>query len=126
MLVAIDLWGSNCLLERVVLSVKSENVSALTLLTKMCPLAAHDEQGNRVPNMTMAVVARELAMRLVHMSFPPDAVHMPGVGHIIADRLSRAFSPTVEPCELRLFHPALMHAAEDEAPPRLEHWYRTP
>ena len=82
-LVAIDLWGSKCLLERVILSVKSDNVSALTLLTKMRPSAAHDEQGNRVPNTTMAVVARELAMRLVHMSFPPDAIHTPGVGHIL-------------------------------------------
>ena len=81
--------------------------------------------GNRVPNMTMAGVARELAMRLVHVSFPPDAVHTPGVGHIIADRLFRAFSPTAEPCELRFLHPALLHAAEDEAPLRLEHWYRT-
>jgi len=124
-LVAIDLWGSRCLLERVVLSVKSDNVSALTLLTKMRPSAAHDDQGSRIPNMTMAVIARELAMRLVHMSFPPDAVHTPGLGHIIADRLSRTFSPTVEPCELRFLHPALLHAAVDEAPLRLEHWYRT-
>ena len=118
--------GSKCLLERVVLSVKSDNVSALTLLTKMRPSAAHDELGNRVPNTTMAVVARELAIRLVHMSFPPDAVHTPGVGHIIADRLSRAFSPTAEPCELRHLHPALLHAAEDTAPLRLAQWYRTP
>ena len=117
--------GSKCLLERVILSAKGDNVSALTLLTKMRPSVAHDEQGNRVPNTTMAVVARELAMRLVHMSFPPDADHTPGVGHIIADRLSRVFSPIADQCELRLLHPALLHAAEDQAPPRLVQWYRT-
>ena len=104
---------------------KSDNVSALTLLTKMRPSAAHDEQGNRVPNTTMAVVARELAMRLVHMSFPPDAVHTPGVGHLISDRLSRVFSPTSEPGELRHLHPALLHANEDRPPLRTTDWYRT-
>ena len=124
-LVAIDLWGSKCLLERVLLSVKSDNVAALTLLTKMRPSSSHDEHGNKVPNTTMAVVARELAMRLVHMSFPPDAVHTPGVGHLIADRLSRVFSHTSDQGELRHLHPALLHAIEDEAPPRTKDWYRT-
>ena len=100
-------------------------MSALTLLTKMRPSSAYDEHGNRVPNTTMAVVARELAMRLVHMSFPPDAVHTPGVGHIIADRFPRVFMPTSEPCELRHLHPALLHAVEDEAPMRTTQWYRT-
>ena len=124
-LVAIDLWGSKCLLERVLLSVKSYNVSALTLLTRMRPSSAHDEHGNRVPNTTMAVVARELAMRLVHVSFPLDAVHTPGVGHIIADRLSRVFTPASDPCELRHLHLALLHAAEDQAPTRTVRWHRT-
>ena len=108
-----------------IFSVKSDNVSALTLLTKMRPSAARDEQGNRVPNTTMAVVARELAMRLVHMSFPPDAVHTPGVGHTIADRLSRVYAPTTVQGEIRHLHPALVHATEDKAPPRIAQWYRT-
>ena len=107
------------------LSVKSDNVAALTLLTKMRPSSAYDEHGSRVPNTTMAVVARELAMRLVHMSLSPDAVHTPGVGHLIADRLSRTFAPTSVPGELRHLHPALLHATENQAPPRTIDWYRT-
>ena len=87
------------------LTVKSDNVAALTLLTKMRPSAAHDDTGNRILSATMAVVARELALRLVHLSFPPDAVHTPGVGHIIADRLMRVHSPDGSGGELKHLPP---------------------
>ena len=73
-LVAIDLWAKEWLQQRVVLKVRSDKVTALTLLTKMRP-----------PIPTIAIVARELAMRLVDMSFPPDAEHTPGLGHVLAD-----------------------------------------
>ena len=89
-LVAIDLRSDQWLTDRVVLKVRSDNVSVLTLLTKLRPPSSTDESGHRVPSTTMALVARELAMRLVHMSFPPDGEHTPGIGHAIADRLSAA------------------------------------
>ena len=106
------------------LTGRNDNVAVLTLLTKMRPSAAHDDTGNRIPNATMAVVARELALRLVHLSFPPDAVHTPGVGHIIADRLSRTHAPDAPDCEPRHLHPALLHAKMDTAPTRSATWYR--
>ena len=113
-----------CLIQRMVLTVKSDNVSALTLLTKMRPPPARDDDGNRIPNATLAVVARELALRLVNLAFPPDAVHTPGVGHIIADRLSRTHAPDAPDCEPRHLHPALLHAKMDTAPTRSATWYR--
>ena len=124
-LVAVDLWSKMCPLERIILSVKSDNVAALTLLVKMRPPAAHDANGVRIPSTTMAVVARELAMRLIIMSFPPDPVHTPGVGHIIADRLSRVHAPDGEKGELKHLHPALLHATADTVPPRTAEWYKT-
>ena len=54
---------------------------------------ATDDEGKRIPNATMAVVTRELAFRLAKISFPPDAEHTPGIGHVLADRLSRVFAP---------------------------------
>ena len=62
---------------RIILKVKGDNVTALTLLIKMRPSGP-----------TMAIIARELALRLVELSFPPDATRTPGVAHVIADRLS--------------------------------------
>ena len=56
--------------------------TALTLMVKM-----------RTTSSTIAIVARELALRLVELSFPPDAVHTPGISHVIADKLSRVHAP---------------------------------
>ena len=81
-LVAIDIWSSIWQQYRIVLKVNADNVGALTLLIKMRPGSAN-----------IAIIARELALRLVDLSFPPDAVHTPGVAHVIADRLSRVHAP---------------------------------
>jgi hypothetical protein len=37
---------------------------------------------------------RELALRLVDLSFPPDAEQVSGAGHVFADALSRVYAPT--------------------------------
>ena len=79
-LVAIDMWSKLWNQQRIILKVRSDNVGALTLLLKMRPA-----------NATIAIVARELALRLADLSFPPDAMHTPGVAHVLADRLSRVF-----------------------------------
>ena len=73
----------------------------------------------------MAVVARELAMRLVDMSFPPDAEHTPGLGHVLADRLSRVYSPSGEGRITDTLHPALASASETRAPIRDSSWYQS-
>ena len=72
----------------------------------------------------MAVVARQLAMRRVHMSFPPDAEHTPGVGRVIADRLSRVHPPSGTGPVTNDLHPALANAQESTAPERNPEWYR--
>lgn len=56
-LVVIDLWSSQSQLQRLVLNARSDNMVALGLLTKMRP-----------PSTRLAVVAMELAMRLVDLS----------------------------------------------------------
>ena len=84
-LVAIDMWSSIWQQNRIVLKVKADNVGALTLLIKMRP-----------GSPKIAIIARELALRLVDLSFPPDAIHTPGVAHVIADWLSRVYAPGSE------------------------------
>ena len=112
-LVAVDLWSAHWKQQRIVLKVRSDNVTALTLLTKMRP-----------PSPSIAVVARELAMRLVDMSFPPDAEHTPGVGHVLADKLSRVYAPSGKGVLDDSLHPALASAQEAHAPVRDDTWYR--
>ena len=83
-LVAVDLWAEYWQRQRIVLMVKSDNVTALSLLIKMRP-----------PKWSgLAIVARELALKLVDLSFPPDAQHILGVGHVLAATLSRVYSPS--------------------------------
>ena len=117
-LVAIDIWASQWAQSRVVLKVRGDTVGALTLLLKMRPA-----------NSKQAVIARELSLRLIELSFPPDAVHTPGVSHFVADKLSRIFSPIandgyggVRPTSNALLHPALERATETTAPRRNATW----
>ena len=88
-------------------------MGALTLLIKMRPSSP-----------SLAIVARELALRLIELSFPPDAVHTPGVAHIVADMLSRVYAPggseSVEPH----LHPVLRSAIQTPVPERNRSWYR--
>ena len=83
MLTAIDLWSDTWKQQRIFPKLTGDNATARTLVTKMRPSSPE-----------LAILARELALRLVELSFPPDAQHTPGVGHIFADKLLRLFSPT--------------------------------
>ena len=83
MLTAIDLCSNTWKQRRIVLKITGDNASPLTLVTKMRP-----------PSPELAIIARELALRLVELSFPPDAQHKSGAGHVFADALSRVYSPT--------------------------------
>ena len=96
-LVAIDIWASHWAQSREVLKVHGDIDRALTLLIKMWPA-----------NSKQAILARELALRLIELSFPPDVVHTPGVAHIVADKLSRIFAPGgSRPASNAHIHPAL-------------------
>ena len=78
----------------------------------------------RPANATMAIVARELALRLAELSFPPDAVHTPGVAHVLADRLSRVFAPKGSGVADNSIHPALVNTVRTTVPTRDASWYR--
>ena len=106
-LVTVDLWASAWKQQRVVLQITGDNVIALTPVTRMRPHSP-----------TLAIIASELALRLVDLSFPPDAQHTPGVGHIFADKLSRVFSPTGKGVLTPDLHPAMTNAQVAEAPVR--------
>ena len=88
-------------------------MGALTLLIKMRPA-----------NATLAIVARELALRLIELSFPPDAVHTPGMSHVIADALSRVFAPGGGGVVGPSLHPSLQGAILTTVPDRCRSWYR--
>ena len=113
MLTAIDLWSATWKQRRIVIKITGENVTALTLVTKMRP-----------PSPELAIIARELALRLVELSFPPDAQHTPGVGRISANKLSRLYSPTGKGSLTPDLHPAMITAQETIASERNSHFYR--
>ena len=67
-------------------------------------------------------IARELALRLVELSFPPDAAHTLGIAHVIADRLSRMHAPDGK--DYQELHPALRNAKQTKVLARNAAWYR--
>ena len=122
-LVAVDLWVSYWSQQQVVLKVKGDNVSALVMLIKMRPKTGADGTPK------LAIVARELALRLANLSFPPDAEHTPGVSHKFADILSRVTAPLENDGQQDGIlrddaHPAMLQSARVEVPPRGKDWYR--
>ena len=67
------------------LAVRSDSVSALTLIAKLKTKSAYS-----------AVVARELALALAQADVRPHVVgHTPGVANVTADALSRRYQPKV-------------------------------
>ena len=119
---AVDKWTSHWNRERIVLTVKGDNVTALTMLIKMRPKT--DDAGAS----KIAIVARELALRLVDLSFPPDAEHTPGMSHIFADMLSRVDALVTNKGMGGVLaldaHPAMLHSKRVTVPTRGTHWYK--
>jgi len=112
-LVAVDIWSKEWSESRVVLKIRGDNVGALFLVVKMRPA-----------NAKQAIIARELALRFVELSFPPDAIHTPGIAHVAADELSRVYAPKGSGIVNNSIHPSLRHATQTVVPPRNEAWYR--
>ena len=112
-LIGISIWSSQWRQERINLRVRGDNVGALTLLIKLRPSSA-----------AQAIVARELALHIIEVSFPPGAVHTPGVSHVIADRLSRVFAPGGSQVADAGVHPALASSIQTMVPNRPREWYR--
>ena len=97
-----------------VLKIRGDNVGALFLVIKMRP-----------PDATHAIIAREMTLRLAELSFPPDAIHTPGVAHVLADRLSRVFMPGGSGRVDRNVYPDLAHAELTTVPERDSTWHNT-
>jgi hypothetical protein len=112
-LIAVRLWLEYIQAHRVSLQVRGDNVGALMLLIKMRP---------RTP--TLAIIARELALSLAFMAFPPKVMHTPGIAHKLADHLSRTYSASGAQV-VTITHHALEHAVRDTVPTRGVSWYRT-
>ena len=112
-LIALDLWSIQWTDARINLQIRSDNVTALTLLVKMRPGSPQ-----------IAIVARELALKLVEFSFPPDAMHTPGVAHVLADELSRIHAPGGCGDVAQYRHRSLTDAKLATAPPRPPAWYK--
>ncbi len=112
-LIGVSIWTKEWCRERINLRVRGDNVGALTLLIKLRPSSP-----------AQAIVARELALHLIEISFPPEAVHTPGVSHVVADRLSRIFAPGGSQVADAGVHPALATATQTTVPNRPRQWYR--
>ena len=113
-LVAIRLWAHLWSRERMILRIRGDNIGALTLLVKLRPPTS---------NPAMGIIARELALHFAQLSFQPDAVHTPGLAHVVADVLSRVHSPDGTGQVTSELHPALSEALCCEVPQRNEQWY---
>ena len=112
-LIALDLWSSKWTDARINLQVRSDNVTALTLLVKMRPGSPQ-----------IAIIAREIALKLVEFSFPPDAMHTPGIAHVLADELSRIHAPGGSGDVAQYRHRALTDAKLVTPPARPSSWYK--
>jgi hypothetical protein len=112
-LVALRLWlapSSDHTRRRVQLTVRGDNTGALSLTNKLRP------KGPK-----MAIIAREVALVLASLSFPPRVHHTPGVAHVLADALSRV---TTEDAKIFTEHPALKNAVRRYPPTRNRSWYK--
>ena len=112
-LIALDLWSSKWTDARINLQVRSDNVTALTLLVKMPPGSPQ-----------IAIIAREIALKLFEFSFPPDAMHTPGIAHVLADELSRIYAPGGVGDIAQFRHRALTDAKLVTPPDRPTTWYK--
>ena len=94
-------------------SDQADNVTALTALVKMRP---------KTP--AIGIIVRELAIQLAEQSVPPDALQTPGISHVVADALSRVFSPEGGGVVDASIHPALASATLSAPPERSPQWYK--
>ena len=111
MLVALRLWAAKWRGNRVLLTVRSDNIATLSLVARMQP---HSPQ--------LGLIAREMALDIASASYAPDvAEHIPGITNVAADALSRKFDSSTS------FHlpPYLNPTLEQVPPARDGSWWRS-
>ena len=111
-LVALRAWTGKDSSKKFRLQVRGDNVGALSLVLKMRPSSPQQ-----------AIIAREIALEVVHFAFPPTVLHTPGIAHVIADGLSRLDDPNHDKHDV-LQHPALAKAVRTVIPARPRSWYK--
>ena len=112
-LVALRLWSNESVNRCIRLTIRGDNVGALTLVMRMRPA-----------NAQQAIISREIALETANCAFPPLVVHTPGVAHKIADELSRVNDPNKDVSAV-FAHPALVRSSQRVCPPRPAQWYKT-
>ena len=82
-LIAVRIWRTRWASERLLLTVRTDNVTALTMLAKL-----------KASSESLRIIAREMALDFAMGVFEPDVTeHTPGVQNTIADVLSRRYDP---------------------------------
>ena len=110
LLVALRLWSHKWQNRRIFLRVKSDSISALTMVLKMQARGAGP-----------AIISREVALDVADALYTPNvAEHLPGVANCTADLLSR-FKEKGRPT----LPPLLRRARRAMAPRRDSLWWRT-
>ena len=111
LLVAMRLWLPQFKHKRVLVTLRGDNVAALTLVAKMQP-----------KSIPLGVIARELALDISSSKYAPDFVqHIPGVTNMVADALSRKWQDGKD-----YLLPSILHYAQEVTPTtRTSKWWRT-
>jgi len=113
-LVALRLWKSRWLGQRVRIQVRGDSVAMLTLVMKMKPPSN---------SQSLGLISRELALDIVESVYSPDVVsHLPGISNVGADVLSRKLAPSETSWKLPAW---LANVPEARAPVRNLSFYRT-
>ena len=98
-LVALREWAPRWNNQRVSLSLRTDNVAALTTLVKLQP---HSN--------SLGIIARELPLDIANSTFSPDeAVHIPGLANRAADYLSRICDPSQTSAPPTYLNPSCRH-----------------
>ena len=109
--IALRHWSAKWLQTRVVLSIRSDNIAALSML---CKVSARSK--------ALGIFARELALDISHACYSPEVVeHITGVSNVTADMLSRKFDPHYT----FVVPPALCHLEPDVVEVRDPTWWKS-
>eukprot|EP00435_Cladocopium_sp_Y103_P060722 s646_g22.t1 len=111
-LVALRHWASQWQGQRARLQIRSDNIGALVMLTKL-------KGGSKA----LTLIAREYALDLGQAQWRPDLVtHVPGIANKTCDALSRRWDPSKQPFTV----PETLQTARETCPgPRPLSWWKT-
>ncbi len=112
-MVALKTWRKFWLERRVELTIKGDNVGALTAISKLKSTSA-----------ALRICASETALMIAEGTFAPDVVeHIPGVANVIPDLLSRMCEPRLQ--VTRALPLALQEATRSSLDVRDQAFWRT-